>query len=214
MKRGGVISVENGSSVHFHYFWCIFTSQIPFKVCHTKVNTYLANLFEETCSSRWRQAYGYTFCTEIWQHFNTQWWKLWGVALYDMWHLDILEAGIAEHSVCLPMLFICYSCEWIEAHILITKNERSEKTTVVKTDPITSYCVSSWFSLCTGWKWFMFYQVPLYFPAGMGHRIHIYYTRGHFVYASSQWETMLPCNVVSHWLGAYTEWSLLYCMKV
>ena len=24
----------------------------------------------------------------------------------------------------------------------------------------------------------------------------------------SQWETMLHCNVVSHWLGAYTKWSL------
>ena len=24
----------------------------------------------------------------------------------------------------------------------------------------------------------------------------------------SQWETMLQCNVVSHWLGAFTKWSL------
>ena len=30
----------------------------------------------------------------------------------------------------------------------------------------------------------------------------------HFVYAPSQWETMLHCNVVSHRLGAYTKWSL------
>ena len=30
----------------------------------------------------------------------------------------------------------------------------------------------------------------------------------HFVFAPSQWETTLQCNVVSHWLGAYTEWSL------
>ena len=28
-----------------------------------------------------------------------------------------------------------------------------------------------------------------------------------FVYAPSQWETTLYCNVVSHWLGAYTKWS-------
>ena len=27
----------------------------------------------------------------------------------------------------------------------------------------------------------------------------------HFVYAPSQWETMLQCNVVSHWLGACKE---------
>ena len=35
------------------------------------------------------------------------------------------------------------------------------------------------------------------------------YPRVHFVYAPSQWETTLHCNVVSHWLGAYTKWSLL-----
>ena len=28
------------------------------------------------------------------------------------------------------------------------------------------------------------------------------------VYAPSQWKTMLQCNVVSHWLDAYTKWSL------
>ena len=28
------------------------------------------------------------------------------------------------------------------------------------------------------------------------------------MYAPSQWETMLQCNVVAHWLGAYTKWSL------
>ena len=32
--------------------------------------------------------------------------------------------------------------------------------------------------------------------------------RNNFVYAPSQWETTLPCNVVSHWLGAFTIWSL------
>ena len=32
--------------------------------------------------------------------------------------------------------------------------------------------------------------------------------QGSFVYAPIQWETTLQCNVVSHWLGAYTKWSL------
>ena len=32
--------------------------------------------------------------------------------------------------------------------------------------------------------------------------------RDHFVYAPSKWENTLQCNVVSHWLGACTEWSL------
>ena len=33
-------------------------------------------------------------------------------------------------------------------------------------------------------------------------------SRDHFVYAPSQWETTLHCNIFSHWLGAYTKWSL------
>ena len=32
--------------------------------------------------------------------------------------------------------------------------------------------------------------------------------RDHDLYAPSQWETMSQCNVVSHWLGANTKWSL------
>ena len=34
-------------------------------------------------------------------------------------------------------------------------------------------------------------------------------TKRSFLYAPSQWETMLQCNIVSHWLGAFTKWSLL-----
>ena len=33
-------------------------------------------------------------------------------------------------------------------------------------------------------------------------------SRDHFVCTPSQWETALHCNAVSHWLGAYTKWSL------
>ena len=33
--------------------------------------------------------------------------------------------------------------------------------------------------------------------------------RGHFVYAPSQWETTLQCNVATHWLGTYTNYSVL-----
>ena len=32
--------------------------------------------------------------------------------------------------------------------------------------------------------------------------------RAQFVYAPGQWEMMLHCNVISHWLGTYTKWSL------
>ena len=37
--------------------------------------------------------------------------------------------------------------------------------------------------------------------------------RDHFVYAPCQWETTLHCNVVSHWQGAYTKWSLQGCTR-
>ena len=33
-----------------------------------------------------------------------------------------------------------------------------------------------------------------------------------FVYVPSQWETVLQCNVVPHWLGAYTKWSQCICI--
>ena len=36
--------------------------------------------------------------------------------------------------------------------------------------------------------------------------------RDHFMYAPSQWETTLQCNVVSHWLGAYTNDPCLFCI--
>ena len=37
---------------------------------------------------------------------------------------------------------------------------------------------------------------------------HVYLDhRGNFVYAPRQWESRLQCNVVSHWLSAFTEWS-------
>ena len=31
--------------------------------------------------------------------------------------------------------------------------------------------------------------------------------QGSFLYAPRQWETMLYCNVTSHWLGIYIKWS-------
>ena len=38
-------------------------------------------------------------------------------------------------------------------------------------------------------------------------------SRDYSVYVPSQWETTLHCNVVSHWLGAYTKWSLYMYMQ-
>ena len=41
--------------------------------------------------------------------------------------------------------------------------------------------------------------------------------RDYFQYAPSQSETTLHCNIISHWLGAYTKWSLgiyMYCTEI
>ena len=32
------------------------------------------------------------------------------------------------------------------------------------------------------------------------------------MYVPNQWETTLQCNAVSHWLGAFTRWSLHICL--
>ena len=40
-----------------------------------------------------------------------------------------------------------------------------------------------------------------------------FHTRDQSRYAPSQWETSLQCNDVSHWLGAYLDWSLPHCQK-
>ena len=38
-------------------------------------------------------------------------------------------------------------------------------------------------------------------------RCHVVH-KDHFAYAPSQWEATLHCNVVSHWLGAYTKFCI------
>ena len=40
------------------------------------------------------------------------------------------------------------------------------------------------------------------------HCIVRFHYRVHSVHTPSQWETMLLCNIVPHWLGACTKWSL------
>ena len=47
--------------------------------------------------------------------------------------------------------------------------------------------------------------------AVIGHLLYV--CRDHFVNAPNQWETTLHCNVVSHWLGAYTKWPLCMLKK-
>ena len=54
-----------------------------------------------------------------------------------------------------------------------------------------------------------FKPVDVYISKSGNSNINTRCHRDHFVYAPSQWEMTLQCNVVSHWLGAYTKWSLV-----
>ena len=61
-------------------------------------------------------------------------------------------------------------------------------------------------------KWLVFTQTMNYLlvllTVWIIYAVYVHINWVDFVYAPSQWGTTLQCNVVSHWLGAYTKWSL------
>ena len=75
---------------------------------------------------------------------------------------------------------------------------------------------------CTSTPMNRLYAKPSWCPNDLSHNciffMHIYLPqvkhslqkRDHSVHAPGQWEMTLHCSVVSHWLGAYTKWSLQY----
>ena len=63
--------------------------------------------------------------------------------------------------------------------------------------------------LC-GWKLMCFVSRRLIEQGTRQWLNHWWPSRNNFVNAPSQWETTLHCNIISHWLGAYTKWSLTY----
>ena len=58
----------------------------------------------------------------------------------------------------------------------------------------------SWWFIAWGYSQFYPYHYFIWLPQCQG--------RDQSRFASSQWETSLQCNEVSHWLGAYLDWSL------
>ena len=100
---------------------------------------------------------------------------------------------------------------------------------LLKSKPNNDICRSVWITLLSltdarGWLCFILFRVIIFYerrdvsktyntntamPLGSAMIAPLLeVTRDHFVNVSSQWETTLQCNVVSHWLGAYTKWSL------
>ena len=52
------------------------------------------------------------------------------------------------------------------------------------------------------WNFFLWFSI-------ISSKCYPYYSaRDQFLHGPSQWKTVLQCNILSHWLGAYTKWSL------
>ena len=60
-----------------------------------------------------------------------------------------------------------------------------------------------------GWRPFSEVLLEWKDPPDVAEAIFDIIIRDHFMSAPHQWETMLQCNVISHWLGAYTKRSLV-----
>ena len=72
---------------------------------------------------------------------------------------------------------------------------------------MSSFITTKWQVALVAVFFFFLAAVITYKSISVGHVGHC--SRDQSVHAPSQWETTLHCNVVSHWLGAYTKWSLL-----
>ena len=89
---------------------------------------------------------------------------------------------------------------------------------------VVRYFLSEWMAFSCHRKWltFSYYKVGLWYTSVICQLVmvcvilkYILWPNQsvHFVYGPSQWVTTLHCNVVSHWLGAYTKWSLVPLLK-
>ena len=131
--------------------------------------------------------------------------------------------------------FIGKYCVYCQIFIIISADHQTNRPSsymCINIDHIpfisyiyTSYmimeCISYILNICIfhilPWKWIswkiidnefsvIYYMVIKLMLKQKGHWVHWNGNSNHFVYAPSQWETTLHCNVVSHWLDAYTKW--------
>ena len=72
----------------------------------------------------------------------------------------------------------------------------------------SKYIIKDFFSLKIMYLKILFGKCKAILPRSEWVNSEIRSFRGHFLHVPSQWETMLHCNIVSHWLVAYTKWSL------
>ena len=98
-------------------------------------------------------------------------------------------------------------------HTLVNRN---------KNDPVTmTWCQSHdnvWHVCRAGWEKHNSIKIKclmgVYVVFHITRVFRAHYKQRKVGYASSQWESTLHCNVVSHWLGAYTKWTLYKCVSL
>ena len=103
-----------------------------------------------------------------------------------------------------PEWQVCYLIEYLPRHLQVSHITAQH---IIVCSPIKLPLVAP--RGCCSWSGWAIdcYTVPNWRLCKMlvGHETN---AGDHFVYEPSQWETMLQCNIVSHWLSTCTEMSL------
>ena len=160
--------------------------------------------------SSWKWLYG-------WTHIYIK-------TMYDFRYFQALTFGLFEFEK--RMQLIQTSRHWNKIHMAVSlssvkhclKYEYS-KIISLRKGVVSPSCLQSAWPAQDNWIWVggpvTLFQMPdsyIYFVENYQgvHTCFWWYIKVHFVYAPSQWETALQCNVISHWLSAHTKWSLIY----
>ena len=133
----------------------------------------------------------------------------------------VLSWWTVSHSFSLILELIfsrCFATWEINTKITFSWDHEYSSLQVIHSSLYTTCVLLDSYSVCIWWNimfistWSLrtfYWKCTLYLksPLHLGHLLY----RDNFVYAPSQWEMTLDCNVFSHWLGAYKKLSL-YCI--
>ena len=159
------------------------------------------------------------------QHWLRQWLVAWWHKAITWTNVDSSKIFPVIHLIAISqevlMNLICNKC----SEITLSKRDPSyDNTCILYSTAMTREKHRLDFELtkdtlrgarCVVSIMIIFHQTSVILTTLWPHSTMIY--RYYFMYASSQWETTLHCNVVSHWLNACKKWFLdlyptLYCL--
>ena len=116
---------------------------------------------------------------------------------------------ICKHAK-VPFTFLFRDAFWREVYYLPQIDREYWCEPTIAESPVTQFISQMVCQLIT--ITIVEIHVCLIFMCKNGHNfayaMTAYVCRDHFVYVHSQWEMMLQCNIISHWLGTCTKWSL------